>query len=73
MDQDRAEQDRAEEERLIELFGYGRAGEPVPEVDPSDLKALWALGEESRKTHPEGGTMIGMSIMRDLYKLLGQT
>lgn len=60
--------DMEEQERLSELFGYGRAGEPVPQVDPSDLKALWALGEETGKTHPEGGTIIGMSIMQDLCK-----
>lgn len=60
--------DSEEQERLRELFGYGRAGEPVPQVDPSDMKALWSLWEDSRKTHPEGGAMIGMSLMRALCK-----
>jgi hypothetical protein len=40
--------DIEEQERLRELFGFGRAGEPVPQVDPSDLKAFWTLYEESR-------------------------
>ena len=62
------DQDMEENERIRKLFGYGVAGEPVPQVDPSDLKALWALGEESRKTHSEGGAMIGMSLMQALCK-----
>ena len=40
----------------------------MPEVTPSDLKVLWALGEESRKTHPEGGAIIGRSLMQGLCK-----
>jgi hypothetical protein len=60
--------DMEEQERLRELFGYGRAGEPVPQVDPSDLKALWTLYEESRKRNPKGGVMIGRSLMQDLCK-----
>jgi hypothetical protein len=32
------------------------------------MRALWALYEDSRKTHPEGGVMIGMYVMRDLCK-----
>ena len=31
------DQDMEEQERLRELFGFGRAGEPVPQVDPSDM------------------------------------
>ena len=46
--------DMEEQERLRELFGYGRAGEPVPQVDPADLKALWALGEEAGKRIRKG-------------------
>lgn len=38
------------------------------QVDPSDLKALWAWGEESRKTHPEGAAIIGRSLMQALCK-----
>ena len=62
------DQDMEEQKRLRELFGFGRAGEPVPQVDPSDIKALWAMGEESRKTHPEGGVFIGVEVMRALCK-----
>ena len=60
--------DMEEQERLRELFGYGRAGEPVPQVAPSDLKALWTLYEESRKRNPKGRAMIGRSLMQDLCK-----
>jgi len=62
------DQDMEEQERLRELFGFGRAGEPVPQVDPSDMKALWALGEDSRKRHPEGGVAIGVNLMQAYCK-----
>jgi len=41
--------DMEEQERLRELFGFGRAGEPVPQVDPSDMRALWDLAKKPRK------------------------
>ena len=53
---------------LATMFGFERAGKLVPLVNPSDLKALWALGEENRKTHPEGGAIIGRSLMQGLCK-----
>jgi hypothetical protein len=58
------DKDAEEEERLRELFGFGRAGEPVPQVDPADMKALWALGQDTKKTHPEGGVAIGVNLMQ---------
>jgi hypothetical protein len=61
-----------EQERLRELFGFGRAGELVPQVDPSDLKALWNLGQDTRKTHPDGGVAVGVNLMQALCKP-GQT
>jgi hypothetical protein len=56
--------DQAEFEKW---FG-GKAGEPVPQVDPSDMKALWALGEDTRKKHPEGGIAIGLNLMQAYYR-----
>jgi hypothetical protein len=51
-------------EQLRELFGYGRAGDPVPQVDPSDMKALWKLGEDVRKSNPDaGGIAITVDVM----------
>ena len=47
--------DAQEHERRRELFGFGRAGEPVPQVDPSDLKALWTLGQEVKKIIRKAG------------------
>ena len=33
------------------LFG-GKPGEPVPQVDPEDLKNVWQLYDEVKKRHP---------------------
>ena len=63
------DQDMEEQERLSELFGFGHAGEPVPQVNPSDMKALWALGENSRKMHPEGGIAIGVKRIQLLLRV----
>lgn len=42
---------------------WGKAGEPVPQVDSSDLKALWKLGEDVKRRHPEGGVAVGVNLM----------
>jgi hypothetical protein len=55
-------------ERLRKLFGHGCAGEPVPRVDPADMRALWDFAEDSRRTHPDGGTMIGVYVLLDQCK-----
>jgi hypothetical protein len=60
--------DAQEHERIRKMFGYGRAGEPVPQVDPSDMKAFWMLGAETRKKHPEGGVATGVNLMRAYCK-----
>jgi hypothetical protein len=62
------DQDTVEQERLRELFGYGRAGEPVPVVDPADMKVLWDMGQDLKKRHPEGGAAVGMGVMQSLCK-----
>jgi hypothetical protein len=43
-------------------FWGGKEGEPVPQVDPSDLKALWKLGEDM-KNNPQGRIAIGVNLM----------
>jgi hypothetical protein len=60
--------DNAEQQRLMDLFGYGRAGEPVPVVDPEDVKVVWEIGQESVKDHPQGNVAIGMEIFRRACK-----
>jgi hypothetical protein len=47
---------------------WGKAGEPVPQVDPSDMKALWKLGEETKKMRPDGGVAIGVNLMEAYCK-----
>src|SRR5689334_11698097 len=60
--------DLAEQERLREMFGFGRPGEPVPVVDPEDAKAVWEVGQECAKTNPEGNFAIGMEVFRRACK-----
>ena|ERR1700680_3993264 len=60
--------DTREQERLRQLFGFGRAGEQVPQVDLADMRALWDLAEDSRRTHPDGRAFIGVYVMRDRCK-----
>ncbi|HYK49258.1 MAG TPA: hypothetical protein VEU94_06005, partial [Terriglobales bacterium] len=37
----------------------GAPGEPVPVVDPEDVKAVWQIFDEVRRTHP--GTAVGVA------------
>ena len=60
--------DTQEHERLRELFGLGRAGEPVPQVDPEDVKVVWEVGQESVKENPQGNVAIGVEIFRRACK-----
>ena len=62
------DRDTHEHERLRELFGLGRAGEPVPEVDPEDVKVVWEVGQESAKENPQGNVAIGVEIFRRACK-----
>jgi hypothetical protein len=62
------DEDTMEHERIREMFGLGRAGEPVPEVDPADVKAVWEVGLDSAKHHPEGGIAIGVEIFKRACK-----
>lgn len=56
------------DEAAFEKFFGGKAGEQVPQVDPSDMKALWELGEDTRKMHPEGNVAIGVNLMQAYCK-----
>lgn len=40
----------------------GVPGDPVPQVDPEDIEAVWKLGEDVKKDHPGGGVAIGMAV-----------
>jgi len=46
----------------------GTPGKPVPEVDTEDVKAVWKLGQEVKKDHPDGGVAIGMAIFEHTCK-----
>jgi hypothetical protein len=56
------------DEEARKSFWRGAAGEPVPSVDSSDMKALWMLGQDVRKDHPEGGVAIGVNLVEALCK-----
>lgn len=43
---------------------FGTPGEPVPQVDPEDIKAAWELGQEVKKDHPKGNVGIGVEIFK---------
>jgi hypothetical protein len=60
--------DTQEQERLREMFGFGRPGEPVPVVDPEDIKAAWEVGKGCRKSHPQGNVAIGIAVFRHACK-----
>src|SRR5581483_7529130 len=47
-------------------FG-GEAGEPVPEVDPDDVKAIWQIGAEMEARHP-GARAVGVDVMKRACK-----
>ena len=56
-----------DEAQFREMYS-GKAGEPVPEVDPGDLKAVWELAREVKERHPEGGVAIGVDIYEQRCK-----
>lgn len=53
--------------KLHAMVSDGR-GEPVPQVDPEDVKAVWKLGQEVKQDHPGGGVAIGMAIFEHTCK-----
>jgi hypothetical protein len=54
-------------EEVTALFG-GKPGEPVPQVDPDDLKAIWEINHELQMSHP-GERAIGISVLEHACKL----
>ena len=54
------------EEEVTALFG-GKLGEPVPQVDPDDLKAVWEINHEVQASHP-GVRAIGISVLEHACK-----
>ncbi|MFY9672915.1 MAG: hypothetical protein WAK13_00610 [Terriglobales bacterium] len=49
------------------VFG-GNPGEPVPEVDPEDLKVLWLKQQELQARHPGQQMAIGMDLVQRICK-----
>jgi|SRR5579864_182435 len=48
-------------------FG-GKPGEPVPEVDPQDLKAVWELGRMVERESPGQHVSIDLELMQHACK-----
>ena len=57
------DQKQLEEDAVPPSFG-GKPGEPVPQVDPEDLKKCWQLSHE----HPEKQAAIGMCLLEAVCK-----
>jgi hypothetical protein len=49
------------------LFG-GKAGEPVPEVDPEDLKRVWQVYDVVKKEHPGEQFAIDQLVIQQTCK-----
>ena len=60
--------DEAEAVARLHAMVSGAPGEAVPQVDPEDLMAVWNLGQEVKRDHPDGGIAIGMSIFEATCK-----
>ena len=54
-------------EEVTALFG-GKPGEPVPQVDPDDLKAVWEINHEVQTSHPGERVGIGISVLEHACK-----
>src|ERR1700690_2756442 len=49
------------------VFG-GMQGEPVPQVDPEDLKILWRAQQELQARHPGGQVAVGSELLQQICK-----
>jgi hypothetical protein len=47
-------------------FG-GKPGEPVPAVDPDDVKTVWQIGRDIEVNHPKCGA-VGVNVMKQACK-----
>lgn len=55
------------EENMAELDHFiGKPGEPVPVVEPADLKRLWAYAQELRARYPSGGMATGIDVLKHM-------
>ena len=48
-------------------FG-GKPGEPVPAVDPEDLKTVWQIGTDVQANHPGTQVAIGADLLKQACK-----
>lgn len=48
-------------------FG-GKPGEPVPEVDPDDLKTIWGIQHEAQAKHPGKTVTTGRALLQNRLK-----
>ena len=48
-------------------FG-GKPGEPVPRVDPEDVKTVWQIGKDADDRHPGKSVAVGIELMRHACK-----
>jgi hypothetical protein len=47
----------------------GEAGEPVPKVDPEDVKAAWEVGREIERRHPpDAGGLTAYAVGVGVFK-----
>jgi hypothetical protein len=47
---------------------FGRPGQPVPPVDPEDLKTVCEFFDEMHKQNPKGGVGVDMGVYQHLCK-----
>ena len=47
---------------------FGKPGEPVPVVDPNDLKAVWKMRKEIERTHPGQHIAIALGVVEHTCK-----
>jgi hypothetical protein len=48
-------------------FG-GKPGEPVPVVDPEDVKTVWQIGRDAQANHGGKNVAVGVDLMKDECK-----
>jgi len=48
-------------------FG-GNSGEPVPDVDPEDLKTIWQLARDVQARHPGQNVATGLELVKAVCK-----
>lgn len=48
-------------------FG-GEPGEPVPAVDPEDVKTVWKIGRDAQANHPGQKVAVGVDLMKHRCK-----